>query len=143
MFCLTDNIIELNRYMEPYIIQGSATRPRFFKSKVEDKFIPLQFVHLSDIHARIEMWNRMVEYVNYYSEYIDFAIHTGDYCGNNQDLYADCYNYGIKCKRPIYNCVGNHDIVKSRKHYINTKESVHKLLFAPMDDESSDAQAHQ
>ena len=32
---LTDNIIELNRDMEPYIIQGSATRTRFFKRKFE------------------------------------------------------------------------------------------------------------
>lgn len=27
MLSLTDNIIELNRDMEPYIVQGSATRP--------------------------------------------------------------------------------------------------------------------
>lgn len=133
MLNLTDNIIELNRDMEPYIIQGSATRTPFFK----DKFKPLQFVHLSDVHAVLDLWNRMVEYVNHYRDYIDFAIHTGDYCGNNQELYADCYNYGTKCDRPIYNCVGNHDTFITRKWNENTKESTHKLLFAPMDDNSS------
>lgn len=131
--CLTDNIIYLNRDMEPYIIQGSATRTRFFG----DKFKPLQFVHFSDVHAVLDLWNRMVEYVNYYRDYIDFAIHTGDYCGNNQSLYADCYNYGTQCDRPIYNCVGNHDTYVTRKWLKNTKESVHKLLFAPMNDDSS------
>lgn len=80
----------------------------------------------------------VVEYVNHYRDYIYFAIHTGDYCGNNQLLYADCYNYGMQCDRPIYNCVGNHDIFITRKWLKNTKESAHKLLFAPMNDDSSD-----
>ena len=134
MLGLPDSIVELNRDMEPYIIQGSTTRTRFFK----DKYKPLQFVHFSDVHAILDIWNRMVEYVNYYREYIDFAIHTGDYCGNNQELYADCYNYGLKCERPIYNCVGNHDTYITRKWMKSEKNNVHKLLFAPMDDDSID-----
>ncbi len=129
---LNDNIIELNKDMEPYIIQGSATRPRPFG----DKFKPLQFVHFSDIHAVLELWNRMAEYVNYYQDYLDFALHTGDYCGNNQELYADFYNYGTPCARPIYNCVGNHDTVVTRKWIKNTKESAYSRLFAPMNDDS-------
>jgi hypothetical protein len=80
----------------------------------------------------------MVEFVNYYRDYIDFAVHTGDYCGNNQQLYADCYNYGTQCDRPIYNCVGNHDTIITPKWIKNTKESAHKLLFAPMNDDSRD-----
>lgn len=134
MLNLTDNIIELNRDMEQYIVQGSATRPVPFG----DKLKPLQFVHISDIHAVLDLWNRMVEYINYYSDYIDFAIHTGDYCGNNQQLHTDFYNYGTKCDRPIYNCIGNHDSVITRKWIKNTKESAHRLLFAPMNDISSD-----
>ena len=137
MLSLTDNIIELNRDMEPYIIQGSATRPVPFKRKYKDEFKPLQFVHFSDIHAVLDLWNRMVEYVNHYHDYIDFAVHTGDFCGNNQSLYADCYNYGTQCDRPIYNCIGNHDTVITRKSIRNTKESAHKLLFEPMNDDSS------
>ena len=136
MLSLTDNIIELNRDMEPYIVQGSATRPVPFKNKFGDKFKPLQFVHLSDVHAVLDLWNRMVEFVNHYRDYIDFAIHTGDYCGNNQQLYADFYNYGTQCDRPIYNCVGNHDTVITPKWIGNTKESTYNLLFAPMNDDS-------
>ncbi len=135
---LTDDIVELNRDMEALVVQGSATRTYEFKQKFDDKFKPLQFVHLSDVHAVMDAWNRMVEYINYYSEYIDFGLHTGDYCASNQDLYVDFYNYGKKCKKPIYNCVGNHDTVKSRAWIKNTKESTHQLLFAPMDDDSND-----
>lgn len=140
MLNLTDNIIELNRDVEPLIIQGSATRTKEFMSKFDDKFKPLQFVHLSDIHAVLDLWNRMVEYVNHYQKYIDFAIHTGDYCGNNQDLYVDFYNYGTGCDKPIYNCVGNHDTEKSRAviRKRNSKQSTHQLLFAPMNDISND-----
>ena len=133
---LTDNIIELNRDMEPYIIQGSATRTEFFKKKFDDKFKVLQFVHFSDVHAVLDLWNRAVEYINHYSNYIDFAIHTGDYCGGNQAIYSDFYNYGTQCERPIYNCVGNHDTYITKEWIKNTKESVHKLLFAPMTGES-------
>lgn len=126
----TNNIIELNRDVEPLIVQGSASRTKFFKSKFDDKFKPLQFVHFSDVHAVLDLWNRMVEYVNYYKDYIDFAVHTGDYCGGNQDIYVDFYNYGARCDRLIYNCVGNHDTYKTRKWVKNTKESVYNLLFA-------------
>ena len=126
---LNDNIVEMNRDLENLIIQGAATRTRFFKQKFEDRFVPLQFVHLSDVHAVLDLWNRMVEFVNYYSDYISFAIHTGDYCGNNQNQYADCYGEGLPCSRPIYNCVGNHDTVITEQWLPNTKESAHKLLF--------------
>ena len=126
---LTDNIIELNRDVESFVIQGSSARPAPIRKKLGDKFVPLQFVHFSDVHAVLDLWNRVVEYVNYYKDYISFAIHTGDYCGGYQELYADCYTYGTKCVRPILNCVGNHDIVTTPKWIRNDKESAHKLLF--------------
>lgn len=53
-----------------------------------------------------------MQYINYYSDYISFAIHTGDYCGNTQQSYTDFYADATKCARPIYNCVGNHDTVE-------------------------------
>ena len=136
MIVLSDNIIDLNRDIETLIVQGSATRTKAFRTKFKDEFKPLQFVHFSDIHAVLDLWNRISEYINYYKEYIDFAVHTGDFCGNNQEQYVDFYNYGLKCDRPIYNCVGNHDTSVTRKWIKNTKESAHRLLFAPMNDES-------
>lgn len=125
------DIIELNKDVEPLLIQASATRTAFFKQKFDDKFKPLRFVHFSDIHAVLDLWNRIVDYINYYSEYIDFAIHTGDYCGAHQGIYVDLYKTGNPCKRSIYNCVGNHDtvMVTGNESFKNTKESVYKLLF--------------
>ncbi len=131
---LTDNIIELNRDVETLIIQGSATRTKFFNQKFDDKFKPLQFVHSADVHARLDLWNRMIEYTNYYKDYIDFVIHTGDYCGGDQRSYVDFFGEGIKCERPVYTCVGNHDTVEVQSNWVkNTKESTYNLLFAPAD----------
>ena len=134
-----DNIIELNRDVEPLIIQGSATRSKFFKKKFGDKFKPLQFVHCSDVHAALDLWNRTVEYINYYKDYIDFAVHTGDYCGSHQGIYVDLYNYGPRCLKTIYNCVGNHDTYGTREWTANTKKSTYELLFSHCDDKCFDA----
>ncbi len=126
----SNHIVELNRDAEAFLIQACAGRPKPF----HDAYQPLQFVHFSDLHAKLELWNRMVEYINYYSDYISFAIHSGDYCGSSQLKYEDCYRNGNSCKRPIYNCVGNHDVEENEdwsrgKPKKASKESVYRLLF--------------
>ncbi len=131
---LTDNIIELNRDMESYIIQGSASRPKPFK----DAYVPLQFVHFSDVHTKLTLWNRMVEYINHYEKYIAFALHSGDYCGSSQLEFVDLYGEGDKCVKPIYNCVGNHDVEENedwrqRKPKKATKQSTYEKLFCAQD----------
>ncbi len=120
----TKNIIELNRDMEAALVQASYGRSIFFK----DELRPLTFVHFADVHAVPEMWNRMVEYINYYDKYIDFAIHAGDYCGGNQSQYVDLYEECEKCVKPIYNCVGNHDTV-GHPYVPMPKENAYNLLF--------------
>lgn len=137
----TDDIIELNRDVEPFIIQGSATRAPAFKrqdpEKFPEKYKVLQFVHTADMHNQPELWDRMVKYINHYSEYIAFGIHTGDYCGGWQDSYTDFYVKCTKCVRPIYNCVGNHDTVRKAEDggsWDNDKKSAHDLLFNHKDE---------
>lgn len=106
-------IIELNRDVAPYVKSASG----------------ITFVHFSDIHARPDLWDRIVEYINYYADTISFAIHTGDYCGGSQKQYADMYA-GKKCLRTIYNCVGNHDCYCGEGEWLLCgKETVHSLLF--------------
>ncbi len=127
---LTDNIIELNRDIEPFVIQGATSRPRAFK----DAYVPLQFVHFSDVHTKLELWNRMVEYINHYEKYISFALHSGDYCGSSQLEFKDFYAEADKCVKPIYNCVGNHDVEENedwrqRKPKKATKQSTWEKLF--------------
>lgn len=127
------SVVELNKDVEPFVIQGTAMRSVYFNDTVK----PLQFVHFSDVHAIPEMWDRLTEYVNYYKNYISFALHTGDYCGGSQEQYFDCYNNCKPCERPILNCVGNHDTVHRNdegKLVKADKETVHKLLFNRTDD---------
>lgn len=131
-----DHILELNRDLEPFIIQGSVGRSRFWG----DAYKPLQFVHLSDIHTRSDLWNRMVDFVNHYQNFISFALHTGDYCGASQLSYNDLYAMQeVPCARPILNCVGNHDCEANSDWAkgtpcFATQESVHRLLFNHTED---------
>ena len=103
---MPDDIITLNRDVEPFVVQAGTGRLHPF----EDPYQPLQFVHFSDLHRAIRAWDRLVEYVNYYEKYINFALHTGDYCGASLEQLEDCYANGTPCVKPIYNCVGNHDL---------------------------------
>ena len=126
---MTDNIIEQNIDVETFVIQSSSKRPRAFKEPYE----PLQFVHFSDVHRKLERWDRIVEYINHYQEYISFALHTGDYCGSGQLQYVDFYADGKPCVRPIYNCIGNHDVHLDMQHtkreQWEPKSAAHGLLF--------------
>ncbi len=122
---ISDNIVALNRDRETAVIQCGYGRTMFFK----DPYKNLTFVHFADIHAVLPLWNRMVEYMNHYGDYIDFALHTGDYCGDRQEAYVDFYKDGTKTDKVIYNCVGNHDTVTTPQWIRNTKESAHALLF--------------
>lgn len=127
---LKPEIVRLNEDVEQYVLQASRSRPEIvFKKHFDDKYEPLCFVHASDMHNVPETWDRMVQYVNYYGDYISFALHTGDFCGGSQLLYTDMYD-GEKCIKPIYNCVGNHDCYSGEgKWLLNKKEIAHGLLF--------------
>lgn len=131
MAFLTDNIIELNRDVEPFVIQASRPRsPHCFQKLFGDKAVPLAFVHASDMHADLEAWNRMVEYVNHYQQYLSFVLHTGDYCGGSQKIYQDLYTEGTPCALPVYNCVGNHDCEPGNGGWVlGDKADTHRLLF--------------
>lgn len=122
-----EDILTLNRDAEPFVIQASAAETPFLGRSVHE---PLQFVHFSDVHAVLELWNRMVHYINHYSDYIAFGLHTGDYCGDNQDQHRDFYAEGTPCVRPILNCVGNHDIIAGPQWQKMPKEEAWKRLFA-------------
>ncbi len=126
---MNDNIIAINKDREASVVQCGYGRTMFFN----DRYKNLTFVHCSDMHNVPELWDRMVEYINYYSDYIDFAIHTGDYCGGHQGLYTDFYAECRPCKKTIYNCVGNHDVI-TEKYKKTEKEVPHKLLFNHTDD---------
>lgn len=135
---IKSNIVELNKDIEQFVIQATNSRSRLaFGGMFEDKYKPLCFVHCADMHNVATAWNRMVDYVNYYSDYISFAVHTGDFCGGSQREHTKLYEYGFKCVHPVYNCPGNHDCFAG---WVNDwtkpaeKKSVHDLLFDHTED---------
>ena len=118
------DIITLNKDVEPFVIQASEGLGQMFKDKTK----PLVFTHFSDVHTRQELWDRIIEYNNYYSDYLKFSIHTGDYCGGNRLSYIDLYANGNPCTIPVFNCVGNHDTYLS-DNTKGDKKTTHDLLF--------------
>lgn len=131
------SIIDLNLDVESFVIQASATRTSFFNQKFDDRFSVLQFLHFSDVHMRLDCWNRVVEYMNYYKDYISFALHTGDYCEGSQERYCDLYGEGITRERLVYNSVGNHDTFSYDSEHnlsITGKQKPYELLFNHIED---------
>ena len=124
---MQESILSVAKPMESAIVQGSQALFPYMK-KDYNALLPLQFVHFSDIHSVLDQWNRIASFMNYYKDYISFALHTGDYCGSSIDQYSDLYNWGVPTHQPILNCVGNHDKV-SRTRKPVSKETVHGLLF--------------
>ena len=125
----SSDIVYLNKDVEPFVIQASEGLGRQFPTKNA----VLTFAHFSDIHTRQNLWDRIMKYVNHYSSYINFVIHTGDYVGANQASYADLYGSGITCVKPVYNVVGNHDTMDIDNVYKSDKAHVKSLLFNHMD----------
>ena len=118
------DVVELNRDMEHYVIKAASRRSEFFY----DDYQPLTFVHFSDVHAMLELWNRVVGYVNHYSDYISFALHTGDYCGSNQGIFRDLYSEGTAPKRPFLNCIGNHDMLDENSKLAEKSVTYEKIF---------------
>lgn len=123
-----DDIITLNKEQEPFVIQSTATKAIGIGASLK----PLTFIHFSDWHNVPALWVRICDYMNRYKDYIQFALHTGDYCAGWQGEYTDAYLLK-ETINPILNCVGNHDTyTKDMKE--NTQESAYKLLFKHTDD---------
>ena len=128
---MTDNIVELNKETEQFVIQAGMGRSRHYFGKLfGDKYTPLTFVHAADMHADTVAWNRMVEYVNGYKEYLSFVLHTGDYCGASQKVYKDFGEVCDKCELETYQTNGNHDCFPGDyPWHLGDKQTTHGLLF--------------
>lgn len=121
------SIITLNKQLEPFVIQSTATKASGIGSLLK----PLTFIHFSDWHNVPALWERICDYMEAYKEYIQFALHTGDYCNSWQGEYTDAYLLK-NTTNPILNCVGNHDTY-TQEMKKNTQESTYKLLFNHID----------
>ena len=119
-----ESILSLNRDMDPHVRRAASGRSKLFG----DPWDVLSFIHFSDVHAVLELWNRMTEFLNHYQDILSFALHTGDYCCDSQAQYIDCYAEGIPARRPILNCVGNHDTVDANWERLPKKDTWEKVF---------------
>lgn len=71
---------------------------------------PFNFLHISDIHQRPELWARAMKYTKRYSDVLEAVIHSGDTANAYYDQYTDLYNVANAGNLPIYNILGNHDV---------------------------------
>lgn len=101
----TTGIVYLNKDSEIYMYQAYTGRSNHWN----DTYTPLRFIHFSDVHRSPSQWERLCDYIDAYENYIQFAIHTGDYVGSNHGSYDNHYAARKPLNRNIYNVVGNHD----------------------------------
>lgn len=114
----------LNAEMKPFVQSLKKSYPPNAKSVYSQQYSPLSILHFSDIHRKQELWKRIMDYADANSSYIDFALHTGDYCDADQSSYTDLYAVQTPESVVVYNCIGNHDAYITMEDGINPDKSV-------------------
>ena len=101
-------VVALNKDVEPYLLQFGR---EISTNASEHSFKRLNFLFFSDIHAREELWERVCDYMDEYSDIIPFAIHAGDYVSSDLSTSSIKDLYGLRKPQngAILNAVGNHD----------------------------------
>ncbi len=97
-----DDIIRLNKDTESFLFHAGKTKP-------EDSYLPLRFIHCTDLHGQKKEWKRLVKYMDYYTEYLDFALHTGDLCRNSLASDGNLFGAARPKQLPVFQAVGEHD----------------------------------
>lgn len=98
-------IIEYNADKVDLIKNIKSTVPPY----LSPKYSVLSFIHCSDIHMRHNPFTRIGRFASLFEGYLDFCIHTGDFCMSSIITYKDLYNNLPKLNIPFLNCTGNHD----------------------------------
>lgn len=107
-----NSVVALNKDVEPLVLQ---LKRQISNRTVTHNFDRLNFIFFSDIHARGELWERVCDYMDEYSDIIPFAIHGGDYVSNDlaPSSIVDLYALRKPKNGAILNTVGNHDCYPS------------------------------
>lgn len=95
-------IVELNRDIQNALIQSTA------KKKTDENEV-FTAMHITDIHGRQDLFNRLVEFSNYYCSNMNMILHTGDYVYKGQEDFVDLMSNAEINNVLFYNVVGNHD----------------------------------
>lgn len=75
------------------------------RSEIDAEYKPLVILHYSDLHGQKECQDRIDQYRNYWKDYIDDTIQTGDIL---TDKWADEFIFGEE-QKDILSVIGNHD----------------------------------
>ena len=119
---LGNGVVSLNKDVEPYVLQFGR---EISQQTVEHSFNRLNFLFFSDIHAKGDLWERICDYMDEYSDIIPFAIHGGDYVSNN---------LAPSSIGAILNTVGNHDCYpEGSSSPTASAETVYNVLYNSVD----------
>lgn len=100
-----------NRNNESVMLNSTKTMNQ--RLKKDNCTMKLTILHMSDIHGRSELFNRIFQYSSKYPSNIDLILHTGDYVYKASDTFIDLFNNAPFTNVPFYNVIGNHDQYKT------------------------------
>ena len=100
----SSNIISLNN--EPDMTVKLQQISSNYSASSSDTVQPLTMLHFSDLHANTLALNRIIQFADYYDDYITDIIHTGDTLNST----ATNFSFGnVDGGEKILNIIGNHD----------------------------------
>lgn len=106
------NILGLNDTLEFEDLLRQAKAKSGYSPTITNEHSKLCLAQVSDIHNSVEQFHRALEVTDYYKEYINDVINTGDTC---RDLFGqiDADMFSTESARKVLNVIGNHDVKKS------------------------------
>lgn len=118
----TSGIVEQNDPAETSSrLQQISRQARVPQGNPTLKTPPLVLLHFSDIHGDKTRLQRVVDYYDKYSTYINDILHTGDivsyYATNGLGFWND-----VSGAESILNCIGNHDTCRDASDYSSTEQ---------------------
>ncbi len=113
---------------ERYIVPKMLAATRAAKVGTKSQTPQLVLAHFSDIHGSKTNYNRVMEFCDKYSEYINDILHTGD-------TVNDTYGSISWLNSKVLNCIGNHDGARYESGKLNWTSvpavDVYKTFFEP------------
>lgn len=94
--------------VEEFTSKFQSAKKRYYTSTDTTRKHPIVIAHLSDIHTNWVNVERFIEFTNYWKDYIDILVNTGDNPINKYTEGFDGYT-SIKGVENIINVIGNHD----------------------------------
>ena len=129
-------VVSLNKDVEPFVLQLGR---EISEQTQNHSYKRLNFLFFSDIHANGDLWERVCDYMDEYSDIIPFAIHCGDYVSSDltANKIVDLYALRKPQNGAILNTVGNHDCYPTGSSSPTaTAETVYDVLYNSVNPET-------